>query len=1285
MCFKLTFKILQPLYNQPSDNAIYLENKNQFLLFKKRLLLYFKKRHQEKQAREKYLTQTYEKMMQIWLKKLEKKETVVVKKAKDAKMREYFEKQFPELKKQREDKERFSRVGQRIRSDAELEEIMDGLQEQELEDKKMRSYAVIPPIIMDSRHKQYRFINKNGLIEDPLNEFKERQMLNVWTEQEKDIFRERFLQHPKNFGVIANYIERKTSADCVQYYYLSKKSENYKQQLRKHVKKRTRALVKAQQQQQQQHQQHQQQQQQQQQLQQNQQQLQAEKQISTSTGGVVTTKPQNVSANTLMKKDDSVKPAEDERVEVSKAAFAASIAGTLQVSSISASVLNGPDLSDKSQAKESNEVCEGVCDNEDYKLMEDGPHRCCVCDADVENFSKSRSVNRTNFQIYGISSFKPGLRICMNCHFKNMKRTCPFLSCKTPRRKLKRLKMLPPQWFALPEDSRHSLAKELDLPGETTTACPRCVMRLSRRIGAVSPSATLSLQNQNTENISWSDKEIELLKKGLFENGKNWNVISSLIATKTVKECRMFYFNYKYKLNLDQLVKSYNEKSSDSKSVIESDSEEYWNELSDSEETSSAEEGNGRCTSDTASAPSPLSKNIDDKEFEVVKSANDKAAGETSQPEFSKLQDYKSLSASQGSLKSDYDSSATMSADEGQGNGDNERQSSPIIISQPPRANSAMPTFPPSNHILFQHHQVDRATRPASHDAAFSMMEVPNKLSTTAITSVAMGPHREKVPSFLINPNAPSTQQTSRNSPLNNPGTNKEEPTCVRDLIYQAIEMSLQSPMKGGNRNPNSTVLVTNNPREMMNNTKVYSPDIKNEQTTDMRRKIENPNELVRQAFQNSSQRPEGLAMMASYHSQHLTSQTPETDYEVQDLSKKDKRGDYSPPRGYNGSSVKRDKPGVIRGDYGGTNAGGPQSFAFVAPPPAHSNQSRTSTPVSEVLETRDYSSYRQTDTSRTMKSGYMMPEKSSSMPSLANPLLQRSNALTSINQMKGPGKVPVPTVSPLIASKVMSSQSPSSQLSPKLAYKDFSAVSSSGGSITQGTPIIMQSPSNSRFEGLLRQLPKTPNKEGSITLGTPMPLDNSRRKPEMSELGRNEILPRPGLPVMYDPATIEQYYRRSSPSSIHSYVNSGMSHLPTSQSSPHMPHSSRAPFHNESQLSSKQIMIDFNTSKQMLTRRSSGSSDKDRLSPLPGRNSDSSNSPQPNSNRISLRPYGAFSPNVNPGGPAGPHVYLPEGVYSHEGYPVPEHRLTGPDVHSSTGQKHAPSPTYQQVSINIL
>jgi nuclear receptor co-repressor 1 len=42
-----------------------------------------------------------------------------------------------------------------------------------------------------------------------MDEFKERQICNVWTDQEKEIFKEKYLQHPKNFSYIAQFLERK--------------------------------------------------------------------------------------------------------------------------------------------------------------------------------------------------------------------------------------------------------------------------------------------------------------------------------------------------------------------------------------------------------------------------------------------------------------------------------------------------------------------------------------------------------------------------------------------------------------------------------------------------------------------------------------------------------------------------------------------------------------------------------------------------------------------------------------------------------------------------------------------------------------------------------------------------------------------------------------------------------------------------------------------------------------------------------------------------------------------
>ena len=70
-------------------------------MFKKRLILHFKKRHQSRKIRERYLTERYEQLMQVWLKKVERMENSAKRRGKDAKMREFYEKIFPEIKKSR--------------------------------------------------------------------------------------------------------------------------------------------------------------------------------------------------------------------------------------------------------------------------------------------------------------------------------------------------------------------------------------------------------------------------------------------------------------------------------------------------------------------------------------------------------------------------------------------------------------------------------------------------------------------------------------------------------------------------------------------------------------------------------------------------------------------------------------------------------------------------------------------------------------------------------------------------------------------------------------------------------------------------------------------------------------------------------------------------------------------------------------------------------------------------------------------------------------------------------
>jgi nuclear receptor co-repressor 1 len=70
--------------------------------------------------------------------------------------------------------------------------------------------------------------NNTNLMQDPMLIY-ERKYVDMWTDVEKAIFREKYLEHPKNFTRIAANLEQKTVQDCVQYYYLSKKKTgNYK-------------------------------------------------------------------------------------------------------------------------------------------------------------------------------------------------------------------------------------------------------------------------------------------------------------------------------------------------------------------------------------------------------------------------------------------------------------------------------------------------------------------------------------------------------------------------------------------------------------------------------------------------------------------------------------------------------------------------------------------------------------------------------------------------------------------------------------------------------------------------------------------------------------------------------------------------------------------------------------------------------------------------------------------------------------------------------------------------
>lgn len=92
--------------------------------------------------------------------------------------------------------------------------------------KLYRSALKMPSLILDNKEKiASRFISNNGLVEDPSTAEKERCMVNPWTSKEKEMFLDRLTTFGKDFRKIASFLDHKTTADCVEFYYKNHKSD----------------------------------------------------------------------------------------------------------------------------------------------------------------------------------------------------------------------------------------------------------------------------------------------------------------------------------------------------------------------------------------------------------------------------------------------------------------------------------------------------------------------------------------------------------------------------------------------------------------------------------------------------------------------------------------------------------------------------------------------------------------------------------------------------------------------------------------------------------------------------------------------------------------------------------------------------------------------------------------------------------------------------------------------------------------------------------------------------
>ncbi|KAJ3012730.1 UNVERIFIED_CONTAM: nuclear receptor co-repressor 1 [Siphonaria sp. JEL0065] len=127
-----------------------------------------------------------------------------------------------------------------VKSEAEWEQVLAAIaatEQTEADDSKLIALTVPdPPMITDPLERHiYNFHNFNRLVLDPVAE-----LANVnaalemkWSDKDRELFRYKLVQYGKDFPKIASYMGSKTTQDCVQYYYREKFSGSFKQLLRK--------------------------------------------------------------------------------------------------------------------------------------------------------------------------------------------------------------------------------------------------------------------------------------------------------------------------------------------------------------------------------------------------------------------------------------------------------------------------------------------------------------------------------------------------------------------------------------------------------------------------------------------------------------------------------------------------------------------------------------------------------------------------------------------------------------------------------------------------------------------------------------------------------------------------------------------------------------------------------------------------------------------------------------------------------------------------------------------
>ena len=137
---------------------------------------------------------------------------------------------------------RSSGFGGAVRSDYEESQVIQELQAKE----RLKTLVKLPPMVLDPEERRVAvFRSRNALVEDPKGEAEAAKLVRPWMDWEKKIFHEKFSSYGKNFKRIATFIDGRTTADCVVYYYQTQKTGDGFKGRRKAQAKKRRAYAEA--------------------------------------------------------------------------------------------------------------------------------------------------------------------------------------------------------------------------------------------------------------------------------------------------------------------------------------------------------------------------------------------------------------------------------------------------------------------------------------------------------------------------------------------------------------------------------------------------------------------------------------------------------------------------------------------------------------------------------------------------------------------------------------------------------------------------------------------------------------------------------------------------------------------------------------------------------------------------------------------------------------------------------------------------------------------------------